>query len=206
MILALLACCAASYGSTKFAILFTQQNGLGLKKPQPFFLASMALSATLAIAYLALHQQQLNIGVISIAASTPALCVVDFKLHRLPNAITYSLLAISLGQSAINLLNNTATLQSVLLGLIPGFALLAINFASRGAIGLGDVKLMFPLGITLATISTGFLYPAMLVAFSSAAIWVLGGLVAKRINLKASIAFGPFLLLGFWVALFARLS
>ena len=62
--------------------------------------------------------------------------------------------------------------------------------------GLGDVKLAIPLGLILG-LEKG--------VYWLVASFILGGIVAsvllilKRANLKTKIAFGPFLIVGFWI-------
>jgi leader peptidase (prepilin peptidase) / N-methyltransferase len=76
---------------------------------------------------------------------------------------------------------------------------LIIALATRGGIGMGDVKLAFLIGAGLGTAVVGAIIVAMLAVFLVAV-----GILASR-GLKArkeQIPFGPFLVLGALVALF----
>jgi prepilin signal peptidase PulO-like enzyme (type II secretory pathway) len=76
---------------------------------------------------------------------------------------------------------------------------LAISLATRGGVGMGDVKLAFLLGAGLGSAVLGAAAIAMFGAFLvSVPILVRGGLGAR----KATIPLGPFLALGALIALF----
>jgi leader peptidase (prepilin peptidase) / N-methyltransferase len=76
---------------------------------------------------------------------------------------------------------------------------LAVSLATRGGVGMGDVKLAFLLGAGLGWDVVGAVIVAMLATFA-VAVWILArrGLNAR----KETIPFGPFLALGALVALF----
>jgi leader peptidase (prepilin peptidase)/N-methyltransferase len=71
--------------------------------------------------------------------------------------------------------------------------MLILALIARGALGLGDVKLAFLLGLFVGYLGWGHLVVAVLGAF------ILGGLVAlvllltRRASRKDSIPFGPFM-------------
>ena len=76
---------------------------------------------------------------------------------------------------------------------------MVVSLGTRGGIGMGDVKLAFLLGAGLGWNVLGGIVLAMLATFLvSVAILVRRGLGAR----KATIPFGPFLVLGALVALF----
>jgi len=80
-----------------------------------------------------------------------------------------------------------------------GFGALAVSLASRGGVGMGDVKLAFLLGAGLGWHVLDGLVLAMLATFVVAvAILARRGLAAR----KETIPFGPFLALGAVLALF----
>lgn len=76
---------------------------------------------------------------------------------------------------------------------------LAVSLATRGGVGMGDVKLAFLLGAGLGYAVVGAVVVATLAAFvPSLVILLRGGLQAR----KATIPLGPFLALGALVVLF----
>ena len=77
---------------------------------------------------------------------------------------------------------------------------LTIVLISRGkAMGIGDIKLAFFMGLFL-----GFpnILVALFLAFLIGAIIGVGLILAKRKTLKSEVPFGPFLVTGIFIALF----
>jgi leader peptidase (prepilin peptidase)/N-methyltransferase len=79
--------------------------------------------------------------------------------------------------------------------------LLLVALLARGGFGMGDVKLAFVLGLFAAFISWEALFVAVFGAF------VLGGLASilllllTKASRKDAIPFGPWLVLGSWLAI-----
>ncbi|MFZ3301743.1 MAG: prepilin peptidase [Microgenomates group bacterium] len=119
--------------------------------------------------------------------------VIDLEHQIIPDELTWIILVLGLMagvQSPITALFIAFFLSLLLLSLF-------IITAGRG-MGLGDVKLAVGLGVWLSFVD-GLKW--LMVSF------ILGGIVAsvllllKRANLKTKIAFGPFLIVGFWIIL-----
>ncbi|MCR2814138.1 prepilin peptidase [Microbacterium sp. zg.Y1090] len=135
-----------------------------------------------------------------------ALALIDLDHHRLPNVITlpaYIVTAV-LAVAASVLLGEYGRLLTAAAGfaLLGGFYLL-LAVAYRGGMGLGDVKLAGSLGLLLGWLG----WPQLVVGGFSA--FVIGGIVgvvlmvAGRAGRKSRLPFGPFMLLGSWVGVFA---
>ena len=132
-----------------------------------------------------------------LAVVTPPLIRIDLAEHRLPNALTLPGYPVAI--AAV-----TATALAGLSPLIPLLAAasyLGVLLLAHlgGGMGMGDVKLAGVLGATL-----GLAGPSA--AFAGLALAVLtGGAVATVLLLGgrrgSRLAFGPYLLLGFWLAL-----
>lgn len=138
------------------------------------------------------------IGVGFFAATTIPLMVIDFRERRLPNKITVpgivlSLLGLLLTFEWSRVL--TALAISALLFLIG--TLISI----RGWIGMGDVKLVTGLSLLLAWFDPALVWQATLWSFGLATAVVLVGFIAKKMTTRSTIALGPYLLVGFWVAI-----
>jgi leader peptidase (prepilin peptidase)/N-methyltransferase len=134
------------------------------------------------------------------------LLATDLDQRLLPDELTlpFAGLALIYGLSGHNPLighDVPAAMLPALLGavVIPGiFFVLSIPFGA-GAFGLGDVKLLFGVGL--------------LAGFARTALGVIGGvllsgvvivvlLALRRISLKSFIPYGPFLIIGaFWAVL-----
>lgn len=119
--------------------------------------------------------------------------IIDLEHQIIPDELTWAVLMLGL----------MVNVQSPLVALFTAFVLsllllsLFLITAGRG-MGLGDVKLAIGLGVWLSFID-GLKW--LTVSF------ILGGIVAsvllllKRANLKTKIAFGPFLIAGFWITI-----
>lgn len=128
----------------------------------------------------------------------------DMLIHRLPNRLVASWLAASLAVIAL-LGIFRSDLHGVLMGLLGllllGGGYLLLTLASGGAMGMGDVKLAGVLGLNLGYYSLPSLFFATLLAFVLATLWVIGGVVARKLTLKSAVPFGPFMLIGSFIAL-----
>ena len=136
------------------------------------------------------------LGVGFFAATTIPLIVIDIRERRLPNRITLpgiaiSLLGISLSFDWLKVL--------IALGIAASLFGLGTLLSIKGMIGMGDVKLMTGLGLLLAWFSPSLVWQALLWAFLSAGIFVVGGMLFKKITTRSTIALGPYLLIGFWL-------
>jgi leader peptidase (prepilin peptidase)/N-methyltransferase len=130
------------------------------------------------------------------AATTIPLIVIDLRERRLPNRITIPGFLISLAGLVLTL-DWLRVLGSLLTAVIVFGVGLLISL--KGWIGMGDVKLMSGLALLLSWFSPSLLWQSLLWAFLSAGVFVVGGMVFKKITTRSTIALGPYLLVGFWV-------
>ena len=137
------------------------------------------------------------IGLTYFAATTIPLVVYDIRERRLPNKITMPGLIVAS--------------VSLALAMEWGKFLLAIGISSllffvgtlmsiRGWIGMGDVKLFTGLSMLLVWFDPALVWQATLWAFGIAGAFVLIGFLAKKMTARSTIALGPYLLVGFWLA------
>ncbi|NBO27123.1 MAG: prepilin peptidase [Actinobacteria bacterium] len=130
------------------------------------------------------------------------LSAVDLKVHRLPNylvawfAVTQvvTLIGLSLGD-----LERLKVPILVATGSLAIYSILLV--LSRGALGMGDVKFAFPLGLTVGWFAPDLWLIAIFTSFLLAGIVAVIGLVAKRIERTSHIAFGPYMFLGSFVVI-----
>lgn len=132
----------------------------------------------------------------ALAATGILLCIaiVDFRVGRIPDVLVLALLVLAVAQIAVLA---RPTWQAALLGAaFAGGLFFLLRVISRGAMGLGDVKLETTVGALVG-------YPAVVGAMFTGV--VIGGLVAlmllltRRVNRKTPIAYGPYLALGAWL-------
>jgi len=139
------------------------------------------------------------LGVLYLAAVSPALTRIDLTEHRLPNRLVLPGYAAA---TATVVLAWATTALVPLPALVAGVAyfafLLLLNLV--GGMGMGDVKLGGVLGLILGTISADAAMLGPMLAFLSGGVAALVLLIVRR-RRGTRMPFGPFLLLGFWAAL-----
>jgi leader peptidase (prepilin peptidase)/N-methyltransferase len=141
-----------------------------------------------------------------LAAISLALAIIDIETHKLPSVIVLPGYAVG-----VALLGTAALLNGDLVGLgrmAAGAGILFLFYfvlamISPRGMGMGDVKLAGVLGLFLGALGWGQL------AVGAGAAFVLGGLfsiillITRRAGRKSGIPFGPWMLLGAWVGIFA---
>lgn len=142
-------------------------------------------------------------------AAGVALAAIDLDVQRLPNAIvyfSYGALAILLSGASVVEGSFEPLARAALGGLALFGFFLALAIISPKGMGLGDVKFAGVVGAALGFLS----YPAVVVGTFAA--FVLGGaagaalMLARRARRTSSIPFGPAMVAGAFVALFASTS
>lgn len=135
-----------------------------------------------------------------------ALAWIDLDTHRLPDAIVlpaYPVLAALLGIAGLAMGDPGAMLRAALGAAILWSAYLLMAFAYPRGMGMGDVKLAGVIGMVLGWLG----WPEL--AVGAFAAFLLGGLFALvlallgRVGRGSGIPFGPWMLAGAGVAIFA---
>lgn len=135
-----------------------------------------------------------------------ALAVIDGTVQRLPDRLTLPLypgLVVLFGLATLIDGQPANFLRALLGGLVLGFTYLLLALLSRGQFGLGDVKLAGALGIALGWLGWPTLFTGAMLAFVLMGAVSVMLLIARRITLKDSLSFGPFMLGGAMVAVLA---
>ena len=133
-----------------------------------------------------------------------ALSAIDIAVHRLPDKLTlpaYPALVLLLGLAAV-FGHSGAALVRALLG---GVALTCVYFLLAvlrpGQLGAGDIKLAGLTGLALGWLGWPVLILGAALGFVLSGVVSLGLLTARRISLRDSICFGPFMLGGALIAI-----
>ena len=126
-----------------------------------------------------LYMEALSVGGIAIGALLcVALSVIDVREHRLPNRLVAALAVSGIVTAAVRVLDDGWPLAFVVFGFLGfGMPFLLINVIRPAALGFGDVKLAFALGVFVG-------------AFSPGSVPVGLGLVAV-VQLVLRLALGP---------------
>jgi leader peptidase (prepilin peptidase)/N-methyltransferase len=167
-------------------------------------LIELTTAALFLISYGAVGASLEILPLLILAILTMPLVLTDIKVQRLPNALTYSGILAGIASAIIISIAQGSTrpfIYSLLLTFISGLAFLMLNLLSRGGMGMGDVKLAAMLGTLLSpfgwsTLGTGFIF-----AFFLGATIGLLLLASKKATRKTLIPFGPYMLLGAWLAI-----
>ena len=119
------------------------------------------------------------------------LAIVDFKKKQVSNV----LLLIVSGIVIINyVIFKPVTIMSLIGGILVGVILLGISYITRQKIGAGDGLLVMILGAYLGFEGIGVM---LLYALTLSAIWSGLLLIIKKVNRHYTIAFIPFIFIGY---------
>ena len=137
------------------------------------------------------------------------LLVIDQSHHRLPNVLNYSLF------STLFFLIFAKTMidrnyHLFLTSIFQAFSLfcfyLIIRLLSKGGMGLGDAKLSLSIGLLSGYYGNRMLFISTYGAFLLGALYSIAILIFKKSGRKTKVPFGPFMILGMYLALFINLK
>lgn len=127
---------------------------------------------------------------------------IDLRERRLPNRLVVPAFPIILGGQLLAALMG-GNWMSIGIALACGLGafvvgLLVNHFAN---LGMGDVKLIAVISLALAWFNPLSPFIALLLGFAVATVVVVAMLIRRRIKLGSTVALGPYLLVGFALAL-----
>jgi len=131
-----------------------------------------------------------------------ALAFIDLRHKRLPNVLTLRAAAMIVVLLAADAFANdwSPWVRSIEAGAGLFVVYLLMNLLSRGAMGMGDVKLALSVGLLAGYLGWFHVIVATLIAFLAGGV-VSGVLLAtRRAGRRSTIPFGPFMLLGLIVS------
>lgn len=139
-----------------------------------------------------------------VAVAALPLAYVDLREHLLPERIVWPAAAVVLGillvQTAVGA-RWEALLTAIVVAAICFVVFLLLAVVAGGGFGFGDVQLVTVLTLSAAWVSVGTAVLAVVLAIVAAGAVSLVLLLFRRITRRQAVAFGPFLLLGWWGAL-----
>jgi leader peptidase (prepilin peptidase)/N-methyltransferase len=133
------------------------------------------------------------------SAALLALSAIDLEHYRLPNRIVYPLAialpALLVIPAAVD--GEFDILGRAMLGGLVAFAgLFTLHLISPRGMGLGDVKLAFPLGVALGWLGWGHLAFGLLLGFLYGSVLAIALVVLRLRSRRDALPFGPFLAAG----------
>jgi leader peptidase (prepilin peptidase)/N-methyltransferase len=138
------------------------------------------------------------------AIAGTALVVIDMREHRLPDAIVLRMYPVVLtGLALAGAFTGSWRWWGAAVGAVLWTGAIGGVWAlTRGhGMGFGDVKLAPALGASLGWLSADAAMLGLAGAWLLGGGWALAVLLTRRARRRDAIAFGPFLVAGFWLAL-----
>ena len=162
--------------------------------------------ATLTFRFGGYAQWSLLPAYLYLGAVGAALALIDLDVHRLPDLIvlpSYPIGFVLLLVPTVVTAQWGWLLRGVLAGVVlfVGYLVLALVSPGGGGLGFGDVKLAGVLGLSLGWLGWGSVIVSVFAAFIIGGVVALILLLAGRAGRSSHIAFGPWMILGAWVAL-----
>ncbi len=176
----------------------TDQPAPGPRRWVPWVTA--ATIATLATTALYGTHPWYALPLLPLATAGPWLAAVDLDVYRLPNRITAPLAAattLAVAAAALATRNWPIAILSLLGGILAAAVFLTTNLLTRGGIGMGDTKLATIIGLAIGPAGLIPVAAALIAGSFTALIW------AKATRHTGPVAYGPWLLVGAWIGLFA---
>lgn len=147
---------------------------------------------------------------IAFAIVSAILIVTDFEIHRLPNRVLLvSGVAMSTAVILAGLMSGEVwpVARFFACGLVVGGVLFALALMPGSGIGGGDIKLSAMVAAVTGWIAVELAGVALVIAFACAGVVAIVLLMRRQASRSTPIAFGPYLIIGAWVALsLGRLS
>jgi leader peptidase (prepilin peptidase)/N-methyltransferase len=146
------------------------------------------------------------IAFLYLAAISVALAVIDIDTRTLPNRIVlpaYIVVGALLG-AALVIDGEWARLLSAAVGCAGAFLFyLVLALVRPGGMGFGDVKLAGVLGLSLGSLGWAQLVVGVFAAFVLGGVFGVVLTVTRRATRRSGIPFGPWMLAGAWLGIFA---
>ena len=138
-----------------------------------------------------------------LAAVGIALALIDLDVKRLPDVLTLPSYGVGFVLLAVASLSEPHQLLRAVLGAAAMFALyFALCFAYPAGMGFGDVKLSGVLGLYTAWLGWDVWATGLMLGFLLGGVFGIGVVLTKRGGRKTAVPFGPFMIIGAFLAIF----
>lgn len=136
--------------------------------------------------------------------ATLGITLIDLDHQLIPNRILFPALGIGAALLVVGALidgDRGALLRGVLGGVTYFLALLIVGLVARGGFGMGDVKLTLMLGLFLGYLGWDILAVGSVLAILLGGVASILLLVFTSKGKHAKFAYGPYLVIGAWIAI-----
>lgn len=179
----------------------------GVIRPWDWRTVVLAVGGAAAMAALAARWSE-PIDLVILAAYFAALLVLmatDLDQKLLPDLITLPLIGIALvltltGTNPLLADKDLPIVSALLAGIGAPLLLFVLDRVVKGALGIGDLKLVAGLGLMSGVTQ---LFSGLIVASIASAVVLLALIAARRLTLRTAIPFGPILILAGMLAALA---
>jgi leader peptidase (prepilin peptidase) / N-methyltransferase len=133
-----------------------------------------------------------------------ALSAIDIAVQRLPNRLTlpaYPVMVVLLGVAAVFGHSGGSLVRALLGGVALATVYLFLAVVRPGQLGAGDVKLAGLTGLALGWVGWPVVVFGAALGFVLSALVSVALLAARRLTMRSSISFGPFMLGGALLAI-----
>jgi leader peptidase (prepilin peptidase)/N-methyltransferase len=138
-----------------------------------------------------------------LAAVSVALTLIDLDVKRLPDVLTLPSYGVGIVLLGLASLSDPQQLLRAVLGAAALFALyFALCFAYPAGMGFGDVKLSGVLGLYTAWLGWDVWASGVMAGFLLGGVFGIAVILSGRGGRKTALPFGPFMILGAFVAIF----
>lgn len=137
-------------------------------------------------------------------AASVALFAIDLETYLLPNRIVYPLTIVSVALLAVGAVGDgawDAYLRALAGGTVTLLIFLVLYVIAPKALGFGDVKYSFTLGLFLGWIAWGEVLLGFFLGFAYGSLIGIALMVARKRGRKDPVPFGPFLVAGAMTAI-----
>jgi leader peptidase (prepilin peptidase)/N-methyltransferase len=139
-----------------------------------------------------------------LAGVSVALALIDLDVKRLPDVLTLPSYLVGGVLLAAASLQQPHVLGRAVLGAAAMFVVyFAICFAYPAGMGFGDVKLSGVLGLYTAWLGWDVWASGLMLGFLFGGVFGIGVVLSRRGGRKTAVPFGPFMILGAFVSIFA---
>ncbi|WPS85414.1 A24 family peptidase (plasmid) [Brevibacillus halotolerans] len=170
---------------------YSEKRGFGYSRNQQ--LLAVVANSAIWMGFLTKYGYSMKILLLCLASSIlVSIFFVDLKHYIIPNEYNAGLFLL-----AIIFVVNSSQYWTIFVkgGIFFVLTFFLIFIITRGSIGMGDVKMSISIGLLMGI---GYLMNFLIITFLTGALVSIFLLILKKNTIKGKIAFGPYMIIGFF--------